>query len=600
MIERMKKIILLVAESDRDRILKKLRILGVLHVKHINNPEHHEIRFVGDRIAKLEKMMAILEQYSRKIDLAEANKKISEKEMLERFDLVEEAYNKKNELRLKVGEIKKDLLWYNEWGECCPEDIKELRKKGISLKLYRVKKEDLKKLKDETYFILSQKKGYVNLVTMAHMEEEKELFLEETRFPDIGPEQMKTTIKELLMQIEGIDKFFLEQAAYYKSIKTCEENLKNEYYFMNVKFGMQEEKEFSYIQGFCPDKKVEKIKKLSEKYKTGYLISEPEDSDEAPTLISNPAWIKIIDPVFQFMNTLPGYDEFDISPIFLVFFSVFFAMLVGDAGYGLIFLSLTYLLMKKFKKAPKQPFILLFVLSISTIIWGTITGTWFGAERISQMPILRSLVIPGIYSFSEASQNTVIYICFVIGAVHLTIAHLIKGIRYINSLFVASQLGWILIVWGMFFTAGTFVLGKPFPGAGKFLLIAGIMMVLFFSNCQKGIVKGALTTLVDLPLSVIGAFSDVVSYLRLFAVGYASVVVAQSFNGMALEGGINSILGGLAAACILFFGHLLNIILAFMAVIVHGVRLNMLEFSGHLGMQWSGKKYEPFCENGGK
>jgi V/A-type H+-transporting ATPase subunit I len=103
-------------------------------------------------------------------------------------------------------------------------------------------------------------------------------------------------------------------------------------------------------------------------------------------------------------------------------------------------------------------------------------------------------------------------------------------------------------------------------------------------------------TLVELPLSVIGSFSDVVSYLRLFAVGYASVVLSSTFNDMALAGGINSIIGGLGAALILFLGHTLNIILGMMAVVVHGIRLNMLEFSGHLGMQWSGKKYDPFSE----
>jgi V/A-type H+-transporting ATPase subunit I len=100
----------------------------------------------------------------------------------------------------------------------------------------------------------------------------------------------------------------------------------------------------------------------------------------------------------------------------------------------------------------------------------------------------------------------------------------------------------------------------------------------------------------ELPLGVISSFSDIVSYLRLFAVGFATVVVAESFNNMALGGGISGVLSGIAAVLILFLGHTLNILLGCMAVIVHGIRLNMLEFSGHLGMQWSGKKYEPFCD----
>ena len=124
-------------------------------------------------------------------------------------------------------------------------------------------------------------------------------------------------------------------------------------------------------------------------------------------------------------------------------------------------------------------------------------------------------------------------------------------------------------------------------------LSAGVALVLLFQNFQRNVVKGVLATLADLPLSLISAFSDIVSYLRLFAVGYASVVVASSFNGMAGPM-LGSPLTGLFGAVILFLGHGLNIILGMMAVIVHGIRLNMLEFSGHLGMQWSGKPYKPF------
>jgi V/A-type H+-transporting ATPase subunit I len=99
---------------------------------------------------------------------------------------------------------------------------------------------------------------------------------------------------------------------------------------------------------------------------------------------------------------------------------------------------------------------------------------------------------------------------------------------------------------------------------------------------------------VMLPLDVIGNFVDVVSYVRLFAVGSASLAVAEAFNDMALAKGINGPVAGLIAAFILFGGHALNIILAAMGILVHGVRLNTLEFSGHIGMQWTGKKFTPF------
>jgi V/A-type H+-transporting ATPase subunit I len=124
----------------------------------------------------------------------------------------------------------------------------------------------------------------------------------------------------------------------------------------------------------------------------------------------------------------------------------------------------------------------------------------------------------------------------------------------------------------------------------------GIVLVLLFSHPQKKFLKGITVTLADLPLRVINSFSDIISYLRLFAVGYATLAVASSFNHMALRIGFNNILGGFICALILFLGHGLNILLGLMAVIVHGIRLNMLEFSSHLGMQWSGIEYKPFRE----
>jgi V/A-type H+-transporting ATPase subunit I len=287
---------------------------------------------------------------------------------------------------------------------------------------------------------------------------------------------------------------------------------------------------------------------------------------------------------------------------FLLFFSLFFAMIVSDAGYGLIFVALGLFAQKKFgAKAPKEPFFLLYVLGGATMFWGLVSGNWFGAEGIGTLPIFEWALIREISAFpAEAEQaanlNFMMYLCFFIGAVHLSVAHGMRAFRYMNSPKALAEIGWIAIVWTLFFVAGTLVLGKEFPGIGMPLLIGGSALVLLFANFQKNIIKGALVTLGDLPLTIISSFSDVVSYLRLFAVGYASVTVAASFNNMAVGEGISSFVAGLMAAITLFLGHGLNIVLCLMGVIVHGVRLNMLEFSGHMNMQWSGQEYLPFRE----
>jgi V/A-type H+-transporting ATPase subunit I len=350
----------------------------------------------------------------------------------------------------------------------------------------------------------------------------------------------------------------------------------------------------AWLQGFCPLDSVKKIKKTAQKNSWAIAVEKPDNPREVPTLIKNPKWVEIIKHVFNFMGTLPGYKEYDISFWFLLFFSLFFAMLVGDAGYGIIFLIATYLARRKFKQAPAAPFFLIYTLSFATVIWGALSGNWFGVEAIAKLPLFNFLVLDQINSFAKMNQNFMIYFCFIIGVVHLSIAHLIKSFRYLNSLKALAEIGWVCILWTAFFVASQLLVGKPFPNFTLWLGVAGITAVILFSNFQKNVLKGALSTLGTLPLDVISSFTDIISYLRLFAVGYATLAVATAFNTMATSTGLGGFLGGAVAAIILFFGHSLNILLCLMSVVVHGIRLNLLEFSGQLGMEWSGKEYRPF------
>jgi len=600
MIERMKKITLIVSESERAKFISRLQEAGVVHVKNLQETACHEIRFLEDKINKIDKMLEVLSPYSSN---ATDGGNFQERVVLENADKVEEASNEKETLKEEIEKIRNQTAWFETWGEFDPEDIEILRQKGVRIKLYRLKKEEFNKISKaqnkarglaKIHFIKKQT-GYVYALYVAPRGED-DLPYEETAVPEFSLQKMRQEKEKKQKRIEEIEDFFKEKAKTLKAVKACEKKLKKEHQRLNVKFGMKEEGRFACLQGFCPARALEKIIVMARRHDIGYVTENPKDFEEVPTHITNPRWLRIINPVFQFMNTLPGYEEYDISFYFLMFFSLFFAMLIGDAGYGIIFLVSTFLLRRKFKKIPGEPFFLLYVLSVSTIAWGAITGTWFGSRAISELPFFNALIVGKFNSFSAGNQNFLIFICFLIGAIQLTIAHLLRAVRVFNSVKAGAEAGWIMILWGMFFAAGKFVLGNAFPSFGMWLFAGGISLVLFCSNTEKGIVKGALSTLANLPLSVISSFSDIVSYLRLFAVGYATVIVAESFNNMALAGGITGAISVASAALILFFGHLLNIALGFMAVIVHGVRLNMLEFSGHLGMQWTGKKYEPFCE----
>jgi V/A-type H+-transporting ATPase subunit I len=284
-------------------------------------------------------------------------------------------------------------------------------------------------------------------------------------------------------------------------------------------------------------------------------------------------------------------------------------MIIGDAGYGVIFLLVSVFAHRKSVKKG-QPLTLtiklLYVLSMSTIAWGTITGNWFGAVQIAGLPFFKALTIPQIATFPELfpgmdinPQREVMFICFVIAVIHLGLANIMNFVNELPQLKSIAHLGWFAVIVGLFFLVLNLVLGMAMPGFATPLIISGLAAVILFINQEKGTgilkgiakgVGGAFTTFLD----AVSSFSNIISYIRLFAVGMATVAIASSFNQIAAP-----LMHGYtfpAAALILLIGHGLNIVMGLLSVVVHGIRLNMLEFSGQLGMEWTGYEYEPFQE----
>ena len=594
MIVKMKKITLLVLEKQRADALEGLRKLGIVHVKNIRTPSSENLRLTDEIISLMEDALGLLKAHKPK----GVTKRIRWKphETAEKVREIAHIAREQDALLKDLQDTESELLWYKPWGGFDPNDIKRFAKDGLFIKLYRANAKETTQLRQRKDIkIINSDKHYVYFSHLS-ADEKAKLNYERVKLPSESFSSLcvkKESIHKRLGEIEATYRLYAPATAY------MEEHLKEldkRHNFLSVMHGMKEEGKFSYLQGFAPARNADSIKAFCKKEAIGYLLEEPDKPEEVPTLIQNPKWIDIIRPVFTFMSTVPGYKEYDISLIFLLFFSLFFAMLIGDAGYGLLFLITTFLVRRKFNKAPPQPFFLMYALSFATVCWGAVTGTWFGVESIARLPFFNSLVIEQISSFADNSQNFMIYICFTIGIIHLTIAHLMLILRIINSLKALAEAGWIMVLWGLYFLAGTLVLSRPFPQFALYLIIVGSCLLILFTNFQKNILKGIAKSLTDIPLKIISSFGDIVSYIRLFAVGYATVVLATTFNSMAAGLGFNNIISGLGASIILLLGHGLNIILGFMAVIVHGVRLNMLEFSGQMGMEWSGKEYSPFKE----
>ncbi len=316
----------------------------------------------------------------------------------------------------------------------------------------------------------------------------------------------------------------------------------------------------------------------------GVLLREAAEGEVPPTLIEPPKFFKSVKALFEGLGIAPGYTEADVSVPFMCYFSLFFAMLVGDGGYGAIFLAATLWAWKKFGTSPWVK--LLTVFSVGTILWGLLSNTWFGAgiPWCADWPTVKWL--GGVGAEQGHEYDNMMFLCFTIGVTHLMLARLWNGISMINSRACLSQFGWAGMVLFMYLVTNSIV--GIFPGIPTWAYwMFGVSFGTVFIQA-KGIDKGMLF------LNAMSVLGDIISYVRLFAVGLASVKVAENFNMMAVDLGLPIWIKWLPLVLILLVGHGLNLAMAGLSILVHAVRLNTLEFSNHKGISWAGYQFKPF------
>ncbi len=598
MIVKMKKVYLVVLDSMREKALTKLRELGVAHIER-EYKSNETVNSLAEKRSLFDRSILALPQLKKPADNAEYTNLDEAEKLAERISGIQERVRAIEDEKERA---RKDILSLAPWGDFNPSDVKELEGEGIVVKLFELTKEQFANLPADLKYITINRIKNKTFIAAVSLPDESlpEVAAEEFFLPQGGIETLKIEIEKKDTEKVELEKE-LEKLAEKKILLT--EGLKELdtiLEFESINADMNVEERFAYISGFVPADRVEKLTSAAAEMHWALLIRDPEESEDPPTLVRNPKWVSLIQPLFKFLDTTPGYRELDISMFFLTFFTVFVAMIVGDAGYGIIFLGMTLLMRIKMKKAPSQVFFLLAVLSGATIVWGVVTGTWFGAKTLAELPVLKAMIIPEIASFGYGDTTAMIkQLSFLIGMAHLTLGILISFIRKMPSLAAIAEIGWLLILYAMYFVARFFVLGVELNPVALPLFLAGFGVVLVFSEQSgKNILKGIFLGLAWSPmkfLNSVNMFADLVSYIRLFAVGLATVAVAQSFNQMA--SGFEGIVGMILAAIVLFLAHTFNMAMSLLSVIVHGVRLNMLEFGGKVGMEWSGHAYNPFKKN---
>ncbi|MBR0139045.1 MAG: hypothetical protein IJM17_02015, partial [Firmicutes bacterium] len=494
-----------------------------------------------------------------------------------------------------------------EWGDFDPKEIRILRSEGVPLRFYRLDKKTLAELAaDESV-------KYIKLASVEKMDTIAVIgdlpagySATEFTLPPKGLGQLEEEIAFCDKELSDCEDVFRRSAKYLSSFNDQMLKTQNDEEYSSVSNSTGSEEGLVWLTGYIPEDDVPAFKKAAAENGWAWAIDDPaEDDEKVPTKVRYTKLTKLMTPIFEILGTVPGYREYDISFWFLCFFTLFFAMIIGDAGYGMLFLigAIAYTVKTK---TVNNAVLLLYVLSVGTVIWGALTGTWFGLEGAMKIPFLKSLVIPSFANYPEyfgvstsTQQNSIMKFCFIIGTVQLALACVMNIRKKIGQkdLSWVADLGWLCSICALYFVVLFLVIGESVdlkPVA--VVVLTGFLLVVTFGGMEPGKsfksgLKSGLGNSFTVFLNTISAFGNIMSYIRLFAVGMASLAIAQSFNNMA--SGFKGPLV-IAGAVIMIIGHVLNIVMGFLSVVVHGVRLNLLEFSGQLNMEWSGTAYAPF------
>ena len=602
MIEKMKMIHIVTSAAHKEEMLKGLRDIGVVHLAEKQSAD----RDVTERFQNMSNLTAVLKE---RVDSKKDTATLTDDEFVKVYDEVRGAVDRKAALEQEMSSTEAEINRIKDWGDFSPEDVVALREAGYDLHFYLIPEKEYQaavESEDARFFRLGTMEKNVAIASIGTLPQE--LQASEFVMPEKSIAELKQDVEEAAKGIDACEDELKNASKYYPAFKEHLTRAQNDLKFSEAEATVQGDDDFVWLAGYIPEVDEDKFKTMAAEKGCAWAIEDvAEDDFKIPTKLRYNKVSQLIKPIYDILEIQPGYREQDISLWFFLFFTLFFAMIIGDGAYGLLILIATIALNVKQKKVTNATF-LLYILSGATIIWGAVTGTWFGMESAMHVPFLKSLVIPSIATYpdyfgvtSNETQYAIMKFSLSIGVVQLALGTLLsikKKIPEKDMSWIADA-GWTVANIAMYMLALNLVIGVKLNLKPVFIAIgvAFLLVVLFggmtpgatFGQSLKAGLANSFTTFLD----TISCFGNVMSYIRLFAVGMAGVAISQSFNNIAA--GMNGILM-IVGIVIVLLGHALNIAMCFLSVAVHGVRLNVLEFSGQAGIEWAGIPYEPFKE----
>ncbi len=603
MILKMKKYAFLVYHKQYIDFLEKIRDIGVLHV--IEKPEgvaeNDELR---EKMQLSVRIKSALKQLEKRIPknatLADYNPDLSGLEVLAK---VEKVLNKKDELEQKLLQVEKEQDRMEVWGAFDHSRLEQLKDTGFVIKFFSC---NLRKFDQEwevkyNAFEIDTVGSTRYFVTVTRPDEVIDIDADPIKLSGKTSEQLGEEASEIKFSIENLNTELIQMSVVdYNTLKSVQVDVLSDIDFSKVLLNTKAEadEKVMLLEGFCPEESEANLIDYLETTDIYYEASVPTDEDKVPIKLKNNKFAKLYEMIGELYD-LPNYHELDLTPFFAPFYMLFFGLCLGDVGYGLILLLLAIFLRPKMKDGMKSVMTLLIWLGSATMVMGTVSGTFFGYNLLeSKIEWLER------FKFMMLDSNQLFYSSLIIGIVQILFGMTVKAIGQVRRYGWPASFatwGWLILLLG---NGGTFLAGSYAglaPEAIKYMYIGfsslGGLFVFILNDIKRNPLINVGAGLWDAYNMATGILGDVLSYIRLFALGISGAVMGFVFNDLAFN--LSPDIPGvkqLVILIILLLGHGINIFMSSLSAFVHPMRLTFVEFYKNSGFEGGGKKYKPFSK----
>ena len=610
MISKMTKYSLILLTGEKEGFLEQLQELGVVDISRSVKPVDSDSSVMFHKAERARKTLEFLESidYSKDTD-AEAIAKATVNVEGDPVDFVEECRAKLTELHASIANAEKQLNARLPWGEYDKKAVDGLSELGYTVRYYRV---DAKKF-DEAWGalyplqVISEDGKKVWFVTVAPKGEAYSFPVQEIAAPEGTYAEAAAELERLKAEVVECKAGLLNAKDYIPAIKeSCNNDLVElDRYLANEAGQGAAENLITVFTGFAPVENDAELIEAFDKMGVLYLKEDAVLEDNPPIKLKN-NWFTRQFEVFTEMYGAPVYTEFDPTPIVAPFYLLFFAMCMGDAGYGIILILLGIAIAKKWINIAMLKNIgpIISILGAGTFVIGLVLGTAFGIDLSAAEwypEALKKIMVTGTIAGFPAQM----ILALGIGVFHICLAMTVKAIGYTKRFGfreTVSVWGWLLLIVGGIATAALGMAKLVSPDVLKWIVIVigtvSALGIYIFNTPGRNPLSNIGSGLWDTYNMVTGILGDVLSYIRLYALGLAGGMLGQAFNilgGIIVGDGI-SVINFLPFALILLFGHSLNLAMSCLGAFVHPLRLTFVEYFKNAGYEGKGQEYNPLTK----